>query len=697
MPPTPRLSASRTLTRHASPADPERAASFMRSFDALRSPQKQSLSRTNSLTNAQGQAESHKLSQLEQEIHRLSREREALIRRHGIEIFREREIATGLRARIASLEERSRNRDGEEEVRWVEEKEKVAALMEELNLEKVRRKELEKLYERDTWDLREGMDKERRSKERAKETVKEVERERNDAMAALENLVCGRRPLQAVDPNISSLRSPPSLSAKTMVSVPDQPDIFSQAAHEHLKQQHKHLQRAYRDLQAKYQRDIGHAKAYHLKNLQRDENHRAKKRMKRMEELGMSALLSETRATIEGVDKGVKEEADQEQGHLQTFDEASGATQDPARQHIAPCSASKGPSAAEAGAPGQGSNDYSSEEESITTLVARSMKPATRSHHARACATTQHIPQNFSEKQPKPPRRTASPDPPEPASPAPQAVNTISSSHTTPRANQPRASPALSPFVRDRLGASTPVSGVSTAGPSLRKTTLLRTFPDPSTPGGTNAYPSGIASSSKSTMTGEKRKAIDMEGLSPAEKAVQRRILSKMPAKERRELYKEYKKGGRHMMPEELREDVTEEYEIDPEQNEGAKFAFHDVKRKKTERKQMHGGDCECCRGYYEAVGVMPNSTRRRPAWRDGEDDDEDDEQAGVREHQNRVSRHRETWVKPPTPPGYWQIGFPDTQEVEELNRKADEMASAKEARIVRELGQRESKWRKKT
>lgn len=81
--------------------------------------------------------------------------------------------------------------------------------------------------------------------------------------------------------------------------------------------------------------------------------------------------------------------------------------------------------------------------------------------------------------------------------------------------------------------------------------------------------------------------------------------------------------------------------------------------------------------------------------------------EAQITEHQNKVSRHRETvrsshliidsmnekgrggadrqWVRPPTPPGYWAIGFPNTQDVEEQNRKADAMVAEKEAKIRRE------------
>ena len=63
---------------------------------------------------------------------------------------------------------------------------------------------------------------------------------------------------------------------------------------------------------------------------------------------------------------------------------------------------------------------------------------------------------------------------------------------------------------------------------------------------------------------------------------------------------------------------VFDEYEVDPKQNEGAKYQFHDVKRRKTDRKQMHGGDCECCKGVSGSqlpVGVdiahLSSTTRR--------------------------------------------------------------------------------------
>jgi len=56
-----------------------------------------------------------------------------------------------------------------------------------------------------------------------------------------------------------------------------------------------------------------------------------------------------------------------------------------------------------------------------------------------------------------------------------------------------------------------------------------------------------------------------------------------------------------------------------------------------------------------------------------------------LEDHQNRISRHREVWRKPPTPPDYWKIGFPSTQDVERVNEQADEMERRRQAEIRRE------------
>ncbi|GAA96655.1 uncharacterized protein L969DRAFT_67090 [Mixia osmundae IAM 14324] len=80
---------------------------------------------------------------------------------------------------------------------------------------------------------------------------------------------------------------------------------------------------------------------------------------------------------------------------------------------------------------------------------------------------------------------------------------------------------------------------------------------------------------------------------------------------------------------------------------------YLDVVRKRSDRKKMHAGACECCAGYYaECV----------------------EEYGGeAREHIDRVSRHRYQFPRAQTPPDYWQMGFPDTQRVEDIKRRADE------------------------
>ncbi|WWD03690.1 hypothetical protein V865_001746 [Kwoniella europaea PYCC6329] len=250
------------------------------------------------------------------------------------------------------------------------------------------------------------------------------------------------------------------------------------------------------------------------------------------------------------------------------------------------------------------------------------------------------------------------------------------------------------PLVRDRLGGGSVILG----GDSLRKKVMRQTVHDHETPRnatpgpstGTGTLTRTPTQSSGLMSTEKKRKIIDIktEGLSPSEKALKLKRLAKMPVSEKRELYKGYKGNGRYIRPEEMDRTVGEEYEINPSQNDGNNFAYHDVRRKKAERRNMHGGDCECCKDWYEEIGDIPRFNQA-PKWRDdAQSHKHEDNQTvsdQVREHQNMVSRHRETWAKPPTPPGYWKIGFPSTQDVREQNEQADKMMKGKEERIRRE------------
>ncbi|EIW71988.1 hypothetical protein TREMEDRAFT_23406, partial [Tremella mesenterica DSM 1558] len=173
----------------------------------------------------------------------------------------------------------------------------------------------------------------------------------------------------------------------------------------------------------------------------------------------------------------------------------------------------------------------------------------------------------------------------------------------------------------------------------------------------------------------------EMADLTPEERIAQRRLLSRLPTSERRELYAGYKGHGRYLPPEEITKRVQDEYEIDREKNDGVGYQYHEVKRRKVDRRQMHGGDCECCKDYYQAIGPIPRYNAEFGGMETSKKEKNQKERE-IQEHQNKISRHREVWIRPPTPPKYWNIGFPTTQDVQEQNKKADEMVREKEAKL---------------
>ena len=142
------------------------------------------------------------------------------------------------------------------------------------------------------------------------------------------------------------------------------------------------------------------------------------------------------------------------------------------------------------------------------------------------------------------------------------------------------ATPTTSrPLVRDRTGTT-----------SLLKTALQRT----STVGGPSAAAEVAGPSTPSSAS--RKHSLDFEHLSPAERAAQRRKLNQMSAAEKREFYAQYKSGGRYLRPEEVTRSVADEFEIDPARNNGVAHKYHETVRNRDARRQMHGGDCECCR-----------------------------------------------------------------------------------------------------
>ncbi|KAK7064736.1 SAE2 domain-containing protein [Favolaschia claudopus] len=149
---------------------------------------------------------------------------------------------------------------------------------------------------------------------------------------------------------------------------------------------------------------------------------------------------------------------------------------------------------------------------------------------------------------------------------------------------------------------------------------------------------------------------------------------------------------------------INASYAIDPAHNEGVNYQFDAVVRRKEHRRRMDGGDCEECRDYYDALGPMP-SRLQPPLWRSpqkshsantsgkrtcrhghghGRDERQDDDEA-IQSHKQAISRHRHNWAQGSTPPDYWNIGFPSTQEAQVINERAAEMHQQKLKQVQRE------------
>jgi hypothetical protein len=94
---------------------------------------------------------------------------------------------------------------------------------------------------------------------------------------------------------------------------------------------------------------------------------------------------------------------------------------------------------------------------------------------------------------------------------------------------------------------------------------------------------------------------------------------------------------------------------------------------------------------YYEAIGPLPPRLQP-PLWASppptpaaGPSSRHHQDASAVASHKAAISRHRYDWDRAKTPPGYWNIGFPDTQEVEGINEKAKEMHRKKREMVEKE------------
>jgi len=196
---------------------------------------------------------------------------------------------------------------------------------------------------------------------------------------------------------------------------------------------------------------------------------------------------------------------------------------------------------------------------------------------------------------------------------------------------------------------------------------------------------------------------------------------SQLAAERARQDYSVYKGRGRYAVEAAAEgggdTTINSRFEINAAQNGGLSHQYDDVVRTRKERQQLHGGDCECCRDYYEAVGPLPPRLAA-PLWKSPSPGASQEspapprrQRAGspnpsskilkrrdreIQEHKQEVSRHRAKWAAPSTPPDYWNIGFPDTQQEQDINRRAKEMNEDKKKRIEEEAKRTDGQYKKR-
>jgi len=105
---------------------------------------------------------------------------------------------------------------------------------------------------------------------------------------------------------------------------------------------------------------------------------------------------------------------------------------------------------------------------------------------------------------------------------------------------------------------------------------------------------------------------------------------------------------------------------------------------------------------YYENVGPLPPRLKQ-PLWRSptktparAEDQSNTSEANDVEAHRKSISRHRHEWARAKTPPSYWDIGFPNTQQVEIINEKAKDMHKRKQDDIEKEAMTENGRYRRR-
>ncbi|KAF9556866.1 hypothetical protein CPC08DRAFT_743805 [Agrocybe pediades] len=212
-------------------------------------------------------------------------------------------------------------------------------------------------------------------------------------------------------------------------------------------------------------------------------------------------------------------------------------------------------------------------------------------------------------------------------------------------------------------------------------------------------------------------------------------LTTRTMGQKRMEDYSAFKGRGRYGKVTEAQEStsINAVYTINPVQNGGVDYQYDEVVRNREARQKMDATDCECCREYYKSVGPLP-SRLQQPLWKSppatpvkpclhhsrshslspenmsraseqaiinkaaamGGGSRSVPRQSEIESHKKVISRHRHMWDRAATPPGYWDIGFPDTQEVGDINEKAREMHKKKKEIVDREAAKENGRYRRK-
>ncbi|KAI8826632.1 DNA repair protein endonuclease SAE2/CtIP C-terminus-domain-containing protein [Fimicolochytrium jonesii] len=110
-------------------------------------------------------------------------------------------------------------------------------------------------------------------------------------------------------------------------------------------------------------------------------------------------------------------------------------------------------------------------------------------------------------------------------------------------------------------------------------------------------------------------------------------------------------------------------------------YKYQEVVRNKEQRKKMQAQDNWCCAKFYEAAGPIAPLPELGAPTAHSAGCAHDQKSNAHATHLQAVSRHRHVHKPPNTPPGYWDVDFPTTQEVAVNNKEAANNKAAKQNR----------------